>query len=193
MTLSFFSILSNKQDITRRPTLEVESFIRTLDKPSLQQLVDYLSTKISSDKDNIFYSSFFFYRALCYRLLELSHNSLSDYNEAIKLDPNDDRYYYNRAELSFFLLDDPISGLYDCSKAIEFRDYINYSKIDYFLLRASILVELGLNSLKTANQDGNPNGILYRALEDLNFVITLYPDKAEAYTLRESCFKALGY
>lgn len=147
MTLSFFSILSNKQDITRRPTLEVESFIRTLDKPSLQQLVDYLSTKISSDKDNIFYSSFFFYRALCYRLLELSHNSLSDYNEAIKLDPNDDRYYYNRAELSFFLLDDPISGLYDCSKAIEFLKLLRSEDTEISEESINELSEAGLNSL----------------------------------------------
>lgn len=192
--LSLSSILSGEQDISSLPTVKVESFIETLEKPSLQELIDYLSTKISSDRENIFYSSFYFYRGLCYRLLQLKDNSLSDYNEAINLDPYVDRYYYNRAELSFFLLSDSnvtekISALYDCGKAIEFR---NSTNIDYFLLRASILADLATNSLKSIDPDGNSNGILYRAIEDLNFVITLCPDNVQAYTLRLSCSYSKG-
>lgn len=185
MTLSLSSILSNEQDILSFPTIEVQSFIETLDKHSLQHLLDHFSAKISSDKGNLFYSFFYFYRGFCYQLLELSDDSLSDYNKAIKLNSTNDRYYYYRAELSFFKFNDPISALYDCSKAIEFRHNIN---IDYFLLRASILLELGINSLKGVNHDGNHNTILYRALEDLDFVITVYPDNVKAYTLRLSCF-----
>lgn len=188
--LSLSHFLSGEQDISCLPTVQVESFIETLEKPGLHELIDYLSTKISSDKENIFYSSFYFYRGLCYRLLLLPDNSLSDYNEAINLDPYNDRYFYNRAELSFFLLGDSnvaekISALFDCGKAIEFRVNTN---IDYFLLRASILADLATNSLKGINQDSNFNSILYRAIEDLNFVIKLYPDSIEAYTLRLSCF-----
>jgi len=192
--LSLSYILSGEQDISSLPTVKVESFIQTLDKPSLQELIDYLSTKISSDKENSFYSSFYSYRGLCYRLLELADNSLSDYNEAIYLDPYIGRYYYNRAELSFFLLGssniaEKISALYDCSKAIEFRDNTN---IDYFLFRASILADLATNPLMGLKLDGNANGILYRAVEDLNFVITLCPDNVQAYTLRLSCFYSTG-
>ena len=160
--------------------------------------------EISSSRPDFWYN-----RGISYYMLEQIENSLSDYSQAIILDPNNAKYYFERAKIYEKLgLPEKVKEDYnDGIKAfnnIEDHDYSNHKEIellfefalatkiienyDTSLLAISKCIELQYNIPECYNIQGN----IYNSLNQISNAINSYNVYLQKNGDRHNAYMNLG-
>lgn len=126
---------------------------------SADNAIKYIPKK---DKE---YKAFAYYkRAGVYKALEDTSKALADYSTAISINPTNDEFYSERAQVLYE------KGLYDQAD----KDYVAIKALD----EHNVMAYMGMGRNKVAR------GEYRQAIDDFDYVIALYPDYSSGYSFR---------
>ena len=127
--------------------------------------------KYAKKKDKTTLSNAYCLRGLIYSELEKGELALKDFNQAIKLDPEDASFYEKRAQFYYE------QEMYDLAD----KDYLKIQQLD----PSSVMSYMGLGRNNIARKE------FEKAIEQFNYVELLYSNYSSAFAFRAEAYAGL--